>query len=69
MFLDLGIDSPLPGCFVQFPFGDLEEVGSLSESHLPGADHVNGVFEGFVLGELGSIYGYSLILKSSFRNA
>lgn len=69
MLLDLGIDSSLPGCFVEFPFGDLEKICGLSESHLSGADHVNGMFEGFVLGELGSIYGYSLILKSSFWNS
>ena len=62
MFLDLRVDSSLPCSFVKFPLGDLEKVSSFPESHLPGADHINGVFKGFVLGEFGSIYGYSLVL-------
>lgn len=68
VFLDLSIDSTLPGGFVKFPLGHLEEVCGLPESHLPGADHINGMLKCFILGELASVNGNSLIFKSWFGN-
>ena len=64
VFLYLSIDSPLPGGLIQLPLGDLEEVGRLPEAHLPGADHVDGVLECLVLGELGAVNGNPLVFKS-----
>ena len=52
LFLDLCIDASLPGSLIQLPFGHLEEVGGLSEAHLPAADHLDGVLEGLVLRKL-----------------
>ena len=51
VFLYLRVDPSLPCSFVKFPLGHLEKVCSLPESHLPGADHVDGVFESLVFRE------------------
>ena len=66
VFLYLCIDSSLPGRLVQLPLGDLEEVGCLSEPHLPGADHINCVLKSLVLRELGAIDGNPLVFESRF---
>ena len=55
LFLDFGIYASFPGRLVELPLGDLEEVGGLPEAHLPAADHLDGVLEGLVLGQLGPV--------------
>ena len=68
VFLDLCIDATLPGGLVQLPLGHLEEVCSLPEAHLSGADHVNGVLKCFILGQFAAVNRYPLILESWFGN-
>ena len=55
LFLYFGIDASFPGSLVELPLGDLEEVGGLPETHLSAADHLDGVLEGLVLGQLGPV--------------
>ena len=45
----------------------LEEVGRLPEAHLSGADHVDGVLEGLVLGQLAPVDRDALVLEASLR--
>ena len=42
----------------------LEEICRLPEAHLAAADHIDGVFESFVLREFGSIDGNPLVLET-----
>ena len=67
VFLYLCIDSSLPCGLIQLPLGDLEEVGRLPEAHLSGADHVDGVLEGLLLGHLGAVDADALELEAGLE--
>jgi len=73
VLIDIHIANPPPPPFghysskiddISFCSLYLEEIRGLPEAHLPAADHVNGVLEGLVLGELRAIDRDSLVFQA-----
>jgi hypothetical protein len=72
VLIDIHIATPLPHFgYLSAKIDDislcslyLEEIRGLPEAHLPAADHVDGVLECFVLGELRAVDRDSLVLQT-----